>query len=120
MSFNWTDYVNLADELSKDNRECCSRSSVSRAYYGVFCIARNKKGFSGYRESDLHKKVIEAYKSSGDRKERAIGQALDSLRKERNDADYEKGKSISMAHAGRAVSSARNILWRMGISSVKN
>lgn len=46
MSFNWGDYLSLANALlTKPNtpgpEEAAYRSAVSRAYYAAFCIARN-------------------------------------------------------------------------------
>jgi len=43
MSFDWLGYIRLAENLSDELDESSLRSAVSRAYYGVFCIARNKK-----------------------------------------------------------------------------
>lgn len=62
MSFDWKSYIHLAEELVKRQEESCLRSSISRAYYGVFRIARNKKGYEMYKKSDIHSKVINAYK----------------------------------------------------------
>lgn len=45
MSFDWEDYIRLSEELIKKTgalEEANFRSSISRGYYGVFCIARNK------------------------------------------------------------------------------
>ncbi len=46
MSFNWSEYLNLAQELAgrstePPNQEARLRSSISRAYYAAFCKARN-------------------------------------------------------------------------------
>jgi uncharacterized protein (UPF0332 family) len=46
MSFDWKLYVQLAVELIDFHQRealkgACFRSAISRAYYGVFCIARN-------------------------------------------------------------------------------
>lgn len=50
MSFDWHLYVALASELletakTEGMEEAYFRSSISRSYYGVFCIARNKRVF---------------------------------------------------------------------------
>ena len=47
MSFDWTEYLNLADILVRDrasytNEEACFRAAISRAYYYAFCSARNR------------------------------------------------------------------------------
>jgi len=46
MTFDWSEYLKLAQELagqtvSPANEEAKLRSSVSRAYYAAFCKARN-------------------------------------------------------------------------------
>ena len=110
MSFNWNDYVDLAEDLLNRTEESCFRSSISRAYYGVFCTVRNIKGYNNYAGPDVHWKVINEYKSSRDKKEQNIGRILDKLRKARNDADYNEVKTINKKLAERIVISAKDIL----------
>ncbi|HHT9124250.1 MAG TPA: hypothetical protein ACFYD6_00355 [Candidatus Brocadiia bacterium] len=110
MSFDWKDYVYLADNLLNQTGESYLRSSISRAYYGVFCIARNRKGYKSYTGQDnIHWKVINEYKSSSNKNEQNIGRILDKLRKTRNDADYDEDKPITKAIAQRGVLSAKQI-----------
>ena len=117
MSFDWKDYVYLAEDLLNQTEESYLRSSISRAYYGVFCMARNKKDYKNYTGSDnIHWKVINEYKSSSSRNEQNIGRILDSLRKSRNDADYNEDRPINKALAERVVLSAKNIFKSMRIS----
>lgn len=119
MSFNWRDYVYLAEELLNQEEESCLRSSISRAYYGVFCIARNKKSYRNYKLKEgesMHWVVINAYKNSSDANEQNIGRILDKLRKSRNDADYDESRSIDKNLAERMVISAKQILTWMGIT----
>jgi len=118
MSFDWKDYVYFAEELLNREEESCLRSSISRAYYGVFCVIRNKKGYKNYGlkpGENIHWIVINACKNSGDRNEQNIGRILDKLRKLRNDADYDDNKLINKDIAKRAVIMAKEILTFMGI-----
>lgn len=39
---DWSDYLTLARELAKQDGDAYQRSAVSRAYYAVFCTARDK------------------------------------------------------------------------------
>lgn len=110
MNFDWKDYVYLAEDLLKRSEESCLRSAISRAYYGVFGIARNIKGCKESARSNIHWKVINGYKSSGDKNERNIGRILDKLRRSRNDADYNEKKTISKSLTERAVYSAKHVL----------
>ncbi len=110
MRFNWEDYIHFAEGLLSESEESCFRSAISRAYYGVFCIARNRKGFREFAGANIHWKVINRYKSSSDKSERNVGRILDKLRRSRNDADYDEGKYISRGIAERAVCSAKYVL----------
>lgn len=119
MSFDWKGYVHLAEELQKRTEESYLRSSISRAYYGAFCIARNKKGYQNYklkRGENIHWIVIDAYKNSSNANEQNIGRILDKLRKTRNDADYDENKPIKKDLAERIVISAKQILSHFGIT----
>lgn len=115
MSFDWKEYVYLAEELLTRDEESSFRSAISRAYYGAFCIARNRKSYKNYTGSDVHWKVINEYKNSRDKNERNIGRILDKLRKSRNDADYNEDKPVNRGLAERAVFLANRILTSIGI-----
>jgi uncharacterized protein (UPF0332 family) len=65
MDFEWTQYIDLAEQLIEyaNNsvlKSAYYRSSVSRSYYGVFCIARDKIKEEGFdiRQHDSHNFVI--------------------------------------------------------------
>lgn len=103
MTFDWSEYLELAQELAGDgagssNEEAKLRSSVSRAYYAAFCKARNH-----LRDVDEHKKILSEippkvnvhryvrnqFKNSTDESHKKIGGDLDRLRLFRNAADYD-------------------------------
>lgn len=97
MSFDWSEYIDLSfhclDSIRIDLEEAYYRASISRAYYGVFCLSRDKAGLKTYKrmtktDPGVHQKVIKQYKASADQKDKSIGLALDRLRKMRNRADY--------------------------------
>lgn len=116
MIFDWKDYIDLAEELLNRREESCLRTTISRAYYGVFCIVRNSKGYKNHKGRDVHQRVIEEYKNSRDRKEQNIGRILDSLRRSRNHADYDEDKPISKELAERALISSKMILTTIRFS----
>ena len=116
MSFEWETYIALAQELSDRPEEACLRSAVSRAYYAVFCMARNAKGLQHYAAGNLHRKVIEAYRNSTIRKEQEVGWLLDKLRRSKNHADYREDPPVTKAIADRAVQTSKAILSRIGAS----
>jgi len=116
MSFDWKDFIRLSEELIKRSDEASLRSGISRAYYGVFCIARNKQGLKHYKKPDVHREVIARYMNSKNNQEQEIGQLLDKLRRERNDADYDEDKVINSQLAQRVLLRAKNILEKLGIN----
>ncbi|RLI75447.1 hypothetical protein DRP05_14825 [Archaeoglobales archaeon] len=91
MSFDWGDYLALAKELAGESNEAKLRSAISRAYYSIFCKARNylhgKIPLTG--KSIDHKLVSEAFKAKDDDKLKRVGVNLERLRIDRNKADYE-------------------------------
>ena len=98
MTFDWSEYLELAQELAGDgagspNEGAKLRSSVSRAYYAAFCKARNHlRDIDGYQISqhvNVHKHVRDQFKDSSDKSRKKIGTDLDRLRKRRNKADYD-------------------------------
>lgn len=104
MRFDWSEYFNLAQELAvisseATNNEARLRSAVSRAYYSVFCLARNylrdvekDPRLSRNKTPDIneHQYVAEEFifHKSQAKKMRKIGENLSRLREFRNKADY--------------------------------
>lgn len=115
MSFDWKEYICLAEDLLSQAKESYSRSSISRAYYGVFCITRNKKDRKNYAGPNVHQRVIHEYKNSSNRNEKDVGRILDELRRLRNIADYNEDKTIEKDHAEKAAALSKQILKKLGI-----
>jgi uncharacterized protein (UPF0332 family) len=97
MSFDWSEYLTLAQELAGElvlsNEEAKSRSAISRAYFSAYCIARNflrdKEGYRIPEDSDAHSLVRDLFVKSYVGHRRRIGQNLERLRLDRNKADYD-------------------------------
>jgi len=111
MSFNWTEYHSLAQELAGQpvsprpaEQEARLRAAISRAYYAVFCTARNhlrdKEGCTIPRKG-VHKYVHEQFKIGPDQLRQQIGHALNRLHIDRCKADYDDtvGGVTQMAEA---------------------
>jgi len=120
MSFDWGLYIQLADELINQQRtqtlqEAYLRSSISRSYYGVFCIARNflisKRVI--IPRVDTHKFVREQYLNSPDKTKKKIGKDLYNLLRERKDADYENTATVDIKRARTAHQLSIQILNRL-------
>jgi uncharacterized protein (UPF0332 family) len=97
MSFDWSGYLILAQELASAStnssiKEAYLRSAISRAYYAAFCIARNhliyKDKHSIPNSQNVHWYVVDKFENSGDTTRETIGQFLRHLRSTRNIIDY--------------------------------
>jgi uncharacterized protein (UPF0332 family) len=118
MSFNWRQYVSLAEEMSARTEESALRSSISRAYYGAFCLSRNylsgNNKIPTLRPHDppgkIHQLAIEYFDQSDDSDEFNAGQLLGELRKKRNFADYDGSYYIEKEAVGKLVAKAKEVI----------
>lgn len=105
VTFDWIDYLNLASDLENEAKcgnslgEAKRRTSISRAYYSSFNLAKNyliSTGVTFNRSSEVHKEVQFHFedlsrkeKDSNKRKNLIeISNELGNLRSARNKADY--------------------------------
>jgi hypothetical protein len=88
-----TDLLSLADRLLASGIEADSRAAVSRAYYGAYHAARqwivDQCGVVLPRTADAHQAIHRCLMNCQDANLRAAGGRLESLREERNHADYD-------------------------------
>lgn len=98
MSFDWKEYLDLAEELAGQHGRTAGvdarlRATISRGYYAAFCSARNKlrdeKQVVIPNGPEAHRIVWSWFEKSVTRSDRKIGQDGYRLRKERNQADYD-------------------------------
>lgn len=98
MSFDWSEYLTLAQELASKAtnsaiQEAHLRCAISRAYYAAFCKARNlldsKDGYKTPRGMNVHWDVVEKFENSSDATRRYVGTLLRNLRSTRNIVDYQ-------------------------------
>lgn len=89
--FDPKQFLHLAKTISAgtNSSEAEFRTSVGRAYYAVFLIARDRLFILGRLDSieeipDLHSKVVKEVRSI----KRPLGDKLDALRRIRVQADY--------------------------------
>jgi hypothetical protein len=98
MSFDWSEYLNLARNLAGQtttppNQEAALRSAISRAYYAAFCTARNhvrdrENVQSIPLDGRAHQDVPNAFLQSRKLARRSVGTDLKRLRTDRVQADY--------------------------------
>ena len=120
MSFNWSDYLTLAQELTSESinspiEEAHLRAAISRAYYAAFCTARNflseKDGYSPPGGTNVHRDVVDKFEASSDMTRRKVGALLHSLRGIRNIVDYQEafyGNKLGRAQG--ALATANQII----------
>ena len=103
------------DLLAANRREADRRTSISRAYYGVYMRFRERK--SAFRiapavlnvsigKSLKHDKLIRALKECTDPLVRRIANVLHEIYTERVAADYDTQNDVSLATAQRVYDSA--------------
>lgn len=126
MRFDWSEYLNLAQELaatnsdSSANNEAKLRSAISRAYYATFCLARNylrdiekdPRLFRKNRDFNEHQYVAEEfiYHPTKMKNMVKIGENLSKLRELRNKADYEDTMFNLQNSVKNALMLAQNII----------
>jgi hypothetical protein len=112
VTFPRTSSVTLAEQLAQGDSEAAHRSAISRAYYGVYRVARDTyPNPQRYAQSEgSHQALVSALKQSGERVKYGIGVQLDNLRRERTVADYDGALTITQARAVAAVQRARTLL----------
>ncbi|MCY7274762.1 MAG: HEPN domain-containing protein [Phormidesmis sp. CAN_BIN44] len=97
MSFDWGQYLTLAEELSRKsttpaNLEARQRTAISRAYYAAFVSARNYlrdyKKLPIPQTGEAHRDVAQQFRLNAETSNRTIADNLRRLRLYRNQADY--------------------------------
>jgi uncharacterized protein (UPF0332 family) len=109
MSFDWREYIKLSEELlDGSNTEAKIRTSISRAYYGAFCLCRIHVGETMIR-NDIHKRVQDKLKESDEPLDITIGNTLGTLFLARKDADYESHVRFTSQEAKKHLGQAKTI-----------
>jgi len=91
MSFNWSSYLHLAQELGGRADEAARRSAISRAYYYAFHVANDHLKANRVRldlERSVHERVWRVYIKSSNPQCVKIGTDGYRLKVARRDADY--------------------------------
>jgi hypothetical protein len=91
--FDWTEFLLLAEELAIRPEERFLRTAISRAYYFVYHLARQRvvdNGFHIVRGGDTHKQVWEKFDASPDFACKKLYQMGRKLKDKRQQADYDR------------------------------
>lgn len=123
MSFDWTEYFVLAQDLAgqgvtSPTEEAKLRSAISRAYYAAFCKARNhlrdREGCSIPDTGEAHAKVRDIFRDSPDKQRTRIGTELNRLREDRRKADYDDSVNNLPNITTKALTECNKILMELG------
>ncbi|MDE1832246.1 MAG: HEPN domain-containing protein [Thaumarchaeota archaeon] len=111
MPFDPLEFLTTAKNLSNGNTESQFRTSISRSYYSVFLLIRDKietkyGKFQLKRHGEIHQKVNDKLLELRLFK---IASKLDGLRKNRRDADYFLSLTIGQNDAENSWKLANNI-----------
>ena len=122
MSFDWREYLVLAEALLQARtrlaqEEACCRAAVSRAYYAVYGVARNRArdqdGLQLPATGDAHQRVITHSRQGPSALHRTVGNTLRRRRRVRNRADYDDQLEQPVALAEFAVRRARQVVTQL-------
>lgn len=122
MNFDWFGYLTLAEHMMNNHdsypdeepfREAVYRSIVSRAYYSVYCMARNyvrdvdRREFSGSAHQELQNYLIR----HPEKIRKKLGSQLKNLHEHRLKVDYEDDlHELAINKAKRAIAEAKIIV----------
>lgn len=117
MTFDWLDYLTLAQNLAGQtvivSEQAKFRSAISWAYYAAFHQAKQileEKDRLTIPLQNVHKFVINQFQNHPDPIRQKIGNRLQVLRGYRNQADYESSTSITANTCQEALTLARRII----------
>ncbi|GAB4541058.1 MAG: hypothetical protein Tsb0020_54090 [Haliangiales bacterium] len=116
MTFEWRQYLEVAESLASNGGEANERSAVSRAYYSVFCSARNwlhenqptlrMRGIGG-----SHKQVWDEFDHRHNTRERKqIATVGRRLLKARHAVDYNDRVGDTAKKSQEAIRNAKTVL----------
>ncbi len=103
------EFIGLAERLAVSGGPAECRSAVSRAYYGAFHTALNLLGGAGILlppGPEAHQKLRFCLLQSGIPAGTEAGEKIETLRRERNQADYE----LRQTRSERAALARRQVM----------
>jgi uncharacterized protein (UPF0332 family) len=110
---NWRDFLVLAARLAAGATEADWRSTVSRAYYAGFHVARRLLAdlrFTVPRADRAHQYLMFRLSNCGESVVEQAGRDLETLRRLRNRADYDDVPALTQPQAAAAVQLAEGII----------
>ena len=111
--FDWSKYFELAGTLGKSTDHASLRTSISRAYYYVFHLARARAVKNGYKHqtgtnTGSHKQLWQAYESCPEPDAIRLHEIALRMKKNRERADYEDSFARIADEVPAALKDAQN------------
>jgi len=113
--FSWSNFLTLAVTLSHNTDEASHRSSISRAYYSVYHIARDRTTSRGYVPpgKSEHTALWSHYQSRPDKGCKKLGAIGFRMRWRRTQADYQAVVPQIATSVSPQISDANDFLSRL-------
>jgi uncharacterized protein (UPF0332 family) len=109
MSFEPKSFIDISKELKAGNSEAHYRSLINRAYYGVFGhIIKNLP--LNVSDASVHQELIKYLRRSPNVNEKKIASRLETLFKNRKDADYKYFIEIKSSSCDFVINEAELII----------
>jgi uncharacterized protein (UPF0332 family) len=115
----WRDFLSLAARLATANAEADWRTSISRAYYAAFHVARRlfaDLNFAVPRADRAHQYLVYRLSNCGDSATEQAGRDLETLRRLRNRADYDEAPTVTQPQSAAALQLAERIIQALDIA----
>ena len=116
------DLMALAERLAASTDEADWRAAISRAYYCAYHVARlllaEDCGIVLPKTSDTHQSIHRCLMNGGDAALRAAGSRLESLRGDRNRADYDLDDPACsrQANAQTQIENAKDVMRQLAVA----
>jgi uncharacterized protein (UPF0332 family) len=122
MSVSFEDFLQSAEILlnNKESKEIDYRNLISRSYYAVFHLGRQKAEIlpltisdEKYRNLASHQKVISKYENSRDVYLKALGRQMSLLKTKRCRADYDIHVTIERKEAEKHIFAVKEVIKKL-------
>ena len=114
--FEWTDFLEVAEELASRDNEASRRSAISRAYYCAYHRARiliERDNIWLPKDGRSHREVWNVLEHQHEPR-RTIGEIGRKLFRARLNADYSSENLATPEETNLAMRFARNIIRQLG------
>ncbi len=119
---DFREYLSLAETLAAGTTEAEWRSAVSRAYYAAFHVARElliSLGFRVPQAERAHSYLWLRLANAGAADVQIAGNRLNSLRRQRNRADYDSHPPLTQRTAANEVKNAEDVIRALDAAAIE-